>query len=348
MTALFIYLVVALGFSFLCSIAEAVLLSVTVAYISLQDQQGKRGAKLLRQLKSDVDKPLAAILSLNTIAHTVGAAGVGAQAAYVFGNQYLGVVSAVLTLLILIFSEIIPKTLGSFYWRKLALPTAYALKYLIIVLYPLVWLSKNITTKITMHPTLEGFSREEFAAMADLGKKEGQLSVSETHILQNLFKLREVYVEAVMTPSTVMFSLPEKNTVELFFNKYDDKRFSRIPLYSNNSDHISGFVLRSDLLTAQARGNGSNLLSNYKREIFAIPNKLSLLTAFELFVKKHAQIMYVVDEYGVVKGVITLEDIFETLTGLEIVDEGDATDDMQAFARKQWRKRAQKMGIDIK
>ncbi len=346
MTALLVYLFIALGFSFLCSIAEAVLLSVTTAYVSLLEQEGKPAAALLKKMKNDIDSPLAAILSLNTIAHTVGAAGVGAQAAYVFGSQYLGLISAVLTLLILIFSEIIPKTLGSFYWRKLAPVTAYTLKYLIIVLYPLVWLSKRITRRITLHPTLRGFSRAEFAAMANLGEQEGQLSEPEAKILKNLFKLREAHVESVMTPSTVMFSLPETNTVELFFNKYDDKRFSRIPIYANTEDQITGFVLRSDLLTAQARGNSEVTLSNYKREMFAVPNKVSLLTAFELFLEKHAQIMYVINEYGAIKGIVTLEDIFETLTGLEIVDEGDTTDDMQKLAKKQWRKRAKKMGID--
>jgi len=347
MTALFIYLAVALGFSFLCSIAEAVLLSVTTAYISLLEHEGKPAAGLLRTLKDDINSPLAAILSLNTIAHTVGAAGVGAQAAYVFGSQYLGIISAILTLLILIFSEIIPKTLGSVYWRHLAPATAYALKYLIIALYPLVWLSSKLTARIAVHPTLRGFSREEFSAMAHLGEREGQLSEQEAHILQNLFKLRDIHVKDAMTPSTVIFSLPETNTVELFFHKYDDKRFSRIPVYDGQADHITGFVLRSDLLTAQARDNRSSPLSNYKREILAIPAKVSLLTAFELFLEKRAHIMYVVNEYGEVRGLLSLEDILETLTGSEIVDEGDAIADMQKFAKKQWRKRAQNMGIDV-
>ncbi len=346
MTALVVYLLIALCVSFLCSIAESVLLSTTTAYISVREQKGKPGAGLLRKLKTDIDSPLAAILSLNTIAHTIGAAGVGAQAVHVFGNQYLGIVSAILTLLILFFSEIIPKTLGSIYWRKLAVSTAYLIKYLIIILYPLVWLSKQLTVKITAHPGLNGFSREEFAAMANLGKQEGQLSEPEAHILQNLFTLKETYVENVMTPSTVIFSLPEKSNVELFFNKYDGKRFSRIPVYAEAADEITGFVLRSDLLTARARGNGDTLLANYKREIFAIPDKVSLLTAFEYFLTKRAQIMVVVNEYGTTKGIVTLEDIFETLIGLEIIDEGDTTEDMQLLARKQWRKRAKEMGID--
>lgn len=347
MTALIIYLIIALGFSFLCSIAEAVLLSVSTAYISLLEQEGKASAQLLRRLKDDINSPLAAILSLNTIAHTVGAAGVGAQAAQVFGNNYVGIISAILTLLILVFSEIIPKTLGSHYWRKLAPMTAYSLKYLVIILYPLVWLSRILTRKLTVHPTLRGFSREEFAAMANLGEQEGQLSEQEADILENLFKLRETRVEDVMTPSTVIFSLPEDHNVEYFFNRYDDKRFSRIPIYKENPEQITGFVLRFDLLTSQARGNASSALSNYRRELFAIPDKLSLLAGFEYFLEKRAQILLVVDEYGAIKGLVTLEDVFETLMGLEIMDEGDRTEDMQQLARHQWRKRAQKMGINI-
>lgn len=346
MTTLLIYLIIALFFSFLCSIAEAVILSVTTAYISLLEQQGTAGADVLRRTKDNVESSLAAILSLNTIAHTIGAAGVGAQAAQIFGNQYLGIASAILTILILIFSEIIPKTLGSFYWRTLAIPTAYTLKYLVLVLYPFVWLSNKITTRMTQRRALQGFSREEFVAMANLGEQEGQLSEPEAHILQNLFKLRETHIEDVMTPISVVFALRANNSVELFFNKHDHQRFSRIPIYREAPDQIDGFVLRSDLLIAQARGNSSTLIGNYRRAIYAIPDKLSLLTAFESFIKMRAQIMYVVNEYGAVKGILTLEDIFETLMGLEIVDEGDTAEDMQDYARKQWRKKARKMGID--
>lgn len=347
MTSLFIYLTIALAFSFLCSIAEAVLLSVSSSYISLLEQQGKKGAELLRKFKSDIDSPLAAILSLNTIAHTIGAAGVGAEAARIFGSQYLGIISAVLTLLILIFSEIIPKTLGSFYWRQLAIGTAYVVKYLIIVLYPLVWLSKKITKNMTAHPTITGFSREEFAAMASLGEQEGQLSEPEAHILQNLFKLKETHVEEVMTPSTVIFHLPESTNVQSYFSEHQDKRFSRIPIYFETPDQITGLVLRSDLLAAKALGSSEKMLHEFKRDVPAIPDKVSLLMAFEMFVKKQVQMMYVVNEYGSLRGIITMEDIFETLIGLEIVDEGDVTADMQDLARKRWKLRAEKIGLDI-
>ncbi len=347
MITLLIYLAIALGFSFLCSIAEAVLLSVTTAYVTVLEREEKPSAALWQALKKDIDAPLSAILSLNTIAHTIGAAGVGAQATVVFGSGYLGITSAVLTLLILIFSEIIPKTLGSYYWRQLAPSVAYILKYLIKTLFPLVWLSKRMTRSFTVEPTLEGFSREEFAAMAQLGEAEGQLSTSEAKILHNLFKLSELKVEDVHTPSTVMFRLPASASVEYYFNKHKDSRFSRIPIYDEDPDHICGFVLRSDLLMAKSRGNGDSLLKNYQRQITAVLDRLSLLSCFEVFVKNDAQIMHVVDEYGSMKGVITQEDIFETLVGMEIVDESDHTDDMREFARRRWRKRAAEMGLEL-
>ena len=347
MTALFVYLAVALGFSFLCSIVEAVLLSVSTAYIRLLEAEGRRSGRLLKAMKQDIDAPLAAILTLNTIAHTAGAAGVGAQAANIFGDHLLGVASAILTLLILIFSEIIPKTLGSVYWRQLAPGVAYILKYLVKVLYPFVLLSKLITRKIAVHPTLSGFSREEFAAMASLGEQEGELSESEARILKNVFKLRDMKVSDVMTPRAVMYALPADITVDVFFNKYETHRFSRIPVYSETPDGIESFVLRSDLLKAKARGNSDKSLSNYRRDITAVPDKLSLLTVFEEFIKTRSQIMTVVDEYGVLKGLITLEDVIETLMGLEIVDEHDYVDDLQKLAKRRWRRRAEQLGIVI-
>lgn len=339
MTALLIYLAIALGFSFLCSIAEAVLLSVSTAYISLMVQQKKPFGKLLRQLKADIDRPLAAILTLNTIAHTAGAAGVGAQAALVFGNNSLGVVSAILTLLILVFSEIIPKTLGTVYWRKLAPSVAYLLKYMVWILAPFVWVAKILTDRLKVHPTLRGFSREEFAAMAALGEREGQLDAHEARILENVFRFRDMPVEVAMTPNIVIFSLAATSTVDAFVHRYQQNRYSRIPIYDNDKDHINGFVLRSDLLLAKTRGNGETPLANYRRELLVVPNTLPLLSALELSISNRAHMLLVVNEYGDTKGLITLEDIIETLIGFEIVDEHDKVVDLQAVARKLWQRK---------
>lgn len=347
MTLLIVYVAVALIFSFLCSIAEAVLLSTTTAHITLMEQQELPSGKLMSQLKEDINKPLAAILTLNTIAHTVGAAGAGAQAAIVFGNAWVGAASAILTLMILVFSEIIPKTLGATYWRQLAGTTAHALKFLVWLLHPFVWLSEKLTSGLSRSEEPEGFSREEFAAMAELGEQEGQLEERESRILKNLFLLDKTHVTAVMTPRPVVFSLPESLTVEEFFVAHNDTRFSRIPVYAHDREHHNGFVLKSDLLLAQARGNSDNLLSHYRRELKALQDRTSVSQAFEAFLHQRLHIMVIVDEYGGMEGIITLEDILETLLGLEIMDEQDKQVDMQEHARQLWRKRAQAMGLEI-
>lgn len=339
MTLLVLYVLSALIFSFLCSIAEAVLLSVTSGYIELKQQENEKIGRLLKKLKADVNKPLAAILTLNTIAHTIGAAGAGAQAIAVFGEAYLGVISAILTLLILIFSEIIPKTLGAQYWRQLAPITALALKHLIWLLYPFVKMSEKLTGGFSHEATLTGFSRNEFMAMAELSAREGQLAEQESIMMKNMLLLNVMTIKDAMTPRTVMFSLASHLTVATFFHKYDHIRFSRIPIFNDNADDIVGFILRSDILLAQARGNTEKILQDYQREMPSLLGKMTLSHAFDELVRTKSHILLVVCEYGSVEGILTLEDILETLLGLEIVDEGDKTEDMQKLARKLWKKR---------
>ncbi|MBT3064291.1 MAG: hemolysin family protein, partial [Candidatus Thiodiazotropha sp. (ex Lucina pensylvanica)] len=345
MLLLTVYVLIALGFSFLCSIAEAVILSVTHPYISVLDQEGNRAAPILREMKRDINDPLAAILTLNTTAHTIGAAGAGAQAAVVFGSGYVGVASGVLTFMILVFSEIIPKTLGANYWRQLAPVTAYTLKFLIWILYPFVVMSAMLTRLLSRGKAHGQFRRDEFTAMAEAGIEEGKLDQHESLILKNLFLLRDTRVTDVMTPRTVVFSLDEKVLVKDYFDKHNSSRFSRIPVYHKDRDHVTGFVLRSDLLLSHARGNSENSLDVYRREMPAIPDNSSLQVAFELFIEKRSHIMLVVDEYGSMEGILTLEDILETMLGIEIVDEGDRIDDMRKLARRLWKKRANRMGL---
>ena len=347
MTLLIIYISFALLISFLCSIAEAVLLSVTTAHISVLEQEEKQAGPLLRQLKGDINKPLAAILTLNTIAHTVGAVGAGAQAVLVFGNAWLGVISALMTLMILVFSEIIPKTLGATYWRSLSGITAHGLKLLIRLLYPFVVMSELLTRKLSHENQIEGFSREEFAAMADLGEQEGQLAERESRILKNMFLLHETVVTDVMTPRPVVFSLPESLTVYDYFDKHYDSRFSRIPVYSDHDEQLTGFVLKDDLLLAQARHNTDSTLETYRRDLQTLSDKSSLSDAFDEVLHQRAHIMVIIDEYGGMEGIITMEDILETLLGLEIMDESDKTADMQQYARRMWKKRAETMGISL-
>ncbi len=347
MGLLIFYISIALGFSFLCSIAEAVLLSVSTAYIELLQKEGKPAGEQLLKLKQDIDKPLAAILTLNTAAHTIGAAGAGAQAAVVFGSAYLGIASGVLTLMILVFSEIIPKTLGAQHWRALAPLTAYLVAWLVRILYPFVLMSRVITRMISPEKQVLGFNRHEFRAMAELGEREGQLEQHESKILQNLFRLRETRVEDVMTPRAVVFTVSESMTVGDYFSSYEGERFSRIPVYRSDKDHMTGFVLRSDLLLAQARGDSDNKLTTYLRSLETMPEFTPVADAFERFLAKRAHIMVTVDAYGSVTGIITLEDILETLLGLEIVDEGDKITDMRELAHRLWRRRARSMGLNI-
>ncbi|HBR98521.1 MAG TPA: hemolysin [Gammaproteobacteria bacterium] len=347
MTLLIIYITIALLFSFICSVSEAVLLSVTTAHVSVLDQEGKRSAPLWRALKADINKPLAAILTLNTIAHTVGAVGAGAQATAVFGNEWVGLISAVLTLLILIFSEIIPKTLGAVHWRALSSITAHWLRFLVWAMYPFVVLSELLTRGLSHDKPIEGFSREEFAAMADLGEREGQLHERESRILKNMFLLQETYVTDVMTPRPVVFCLPESLTVFGYFDNHYDSRFSRIPIYDQDKELFTGFVLKDDLLLAQARDETDNTLSTYRRELSTLLDKTPLSDAFDAVLQQREHMMVIVDEYGGTEGIITLEDILETLLGLEIMDESDKTADMQQYARSLWRKRAIAMGMAV-
>lgn len=346
MLLLISFVLFALVFSFLCSIAEAVILSVTPAYTAILEKQGKPSGPLLRKLKANIGKPLAAILTLNTIAHTIGAAGAGAQVAAVFGSAYLGVAAVVLTLLILFLSEIIPKTLGARHWRKLAPATAYGLKFLIWVLYPFVRITARLTRGLTEGPTLDGFSRQEFSAMAELSAEQGRLAERESLVLKNLMLLRETPVTAAMTPRPVVFSVPASLTVEAFFDRHEGERFSRIPLYEGDPDQTDGFVLRSDLLLARARGDAALPVGRLRRDMPIMPESLSLARAFNQILQGRAQIAQIVDEYGCTAGILTLEDIIETLLGLEIVDEGDRAIDMQEHARRLWRRRAREMGLE--
>lgn len=346
MTLLVTYVLIALVFSFLCSIAEAVILSVTSAYVAILENENNPAGRLLRELKDDINKPLAAILTLNTIAHTIGAAGAGAQASVVFGSGSVGIASAVLTLLILIFSEIIPKTLGATYWRALAPATAQGLRVLIWLLYPFVKLSALITGDMAEGPRLSGFSRREFSAMADLSASEGQLGEQEAEMLQSLLRLRSTRVREALTPRTVVFSLPEDMTVADWLDRHADAGFSRVPLYVDDKDEVTGFVLRGDLLLAHARGESDKPLRAFRRAMETIVDSLTLAQAMREFRRVRVHIMLVVDEYGDFEGILTLEDAIETLLGLEIVDEADKAEDMQDVARRLWKHRAKTRRVD--
>lgn len=346
MGLLVFYLLLALGVSFLCSILEAVLLSVTPSYVAALEQEGSVIGQRLRELKDDIDRPLAAILSLNTIAHTVGAAGVGAQAERVFGSTYVAIISAILTLLILVFSEIIPKTLGAVYWRRMAPAVTRILRVIEWTMLPFVWLSKGITRLLSSKEDRSAsVSREEITALAELGKEEGIFEEEESRILKNLFRFSSLRVRDIMTPRTVVQALPEDKTIDDVVEENSEFRFSRIPVYTENRDDITGYVLKDEILLKAAQEEDQLTLRELKREILAIPDALPLPELFERLLDRLEHIALVVDEYGGTAGIVSMEDVVETLLGLEIVDEVDSAKDMQVLARQQWLRRARRLGL---
>jgi CBS domain containing-hemolysin-like protein len=341
------YVLLALLFSFLCSVAEAALLSITPLYIEGEMEKRPKRARLLKQLKQDnVDRSLAAILTLNTIAHTVGAIGAGAQATLVFGNTWFGLFSVAMTLMILFFSEIIPKTIGAIYWSRLVGPTVFFVRTLIVMLFPIVWLSEKMTKVISRGKDITVFSRDEFMAMARVGAETGDIKDNESRIIRNLMQLRSLRVSDVMTPSTVISALSEDLTITDALQQIAVSPFSRLPVFKTDIDDITGFVLRDDVLLKKARGKGDGTLGSLKRDIFLVPETISVSILLERFLKNRQHIALVVDVHGATRGLVTLEDLIETLIGVEIIDEVDKIEDMRAFARKLWIDRARALGIE--
>ncbi|MGE4441449.1 MAG: hemolysin family protein [Desulfomicrobium sp.] len=337
---------VALGFSFLCSVAEAVLLSITPSYIaSLREKNPARADVLSRLRLERVDQSLSAILTLNTIAHTVGAIVAGAQAVVVFGNAWIGLFSAVMTLLILFLSEIVPKTIGAMYWQALTGATAHFTNAIIKILYPLVWLSNGLTRIIARGKTEHVFSREEFIAMAGIGERSGHLEEHESRIIRNIFRFGSVAITAVMTPRTVMTALRQDMTIAESLPLVTGTPFSRLPVYGTDLDDITGVVLKDEVLICMSRGSCDGTLASIKRQILSVPDSLSLSDLLEFFLDKRQHLAIVLDEYGGTRGLVTLEDVVETLFGMEIMDEMDNVADMQALARQQWEKRARALGV---
>lgn len=348
-TMLIVYFCLAILVSFACSIFEAVLLSVSQPYIATLKKTQPLVGKKWEALKTRINGPLTSILTLNTIAHTVGSIGVGKEVAGLASNsQYSGwiegLTAAFMTFAVLVLSEIIPKTLGARYWRKLAPIVGMLLEKLTWLMTPLVWFIGLFGG--SGHDEAE-FSREELKVMADIGLKKGKLKEGESRMLKNLLRMRDIEAKHVMTPRVVVFSLSEETTVGEFLTQYEECPFSRIPLFRGNPDIVTGFALRDDLLLAAAKAQTENRLSTFARPIASVLESMRLPEAFDRMAENRDQISLVVDEYGGLAGLITLEDIIETLLGLEIVDEADTNADMQEFARSQWEKRAKKMGLTI-
>lgn len=342
MITLISYLLLALIVSFLCSIMESVLLSTPQSFLIVKHEMGHHWARSFIDLKTKIDKPLSAILSLNTIAHTVGAAGVGAQAVKVFGDAYFGLISAVLTILILVITEIIPKTIGARYWKHLTKVSYYTIKVMIFITYPLVIMSSVITKVFSNQKDDQTTSREEIAALASIGTNEGLFSDKENKIIQNILRLKNVKVTEIMTPRVVVAAADEKLPLVDFLKNKDYLKFSRIPVYSGNDENITGYVFRQKVFEYLAENKSNVKLGEIKRDIVIVPNTMVLFLLWEKLLEKKEHIALIVDEYGGLDGIVTMEDIIETLLGLEIVDETDTITDMQEYARERWLTRQTK------
>ena len=316
-------------------------MSTPMSFISMKENEGNKTATLMKRYKNNVDRPVGAILSLNTIAHTIGSAGVGAESIKIFGEEYFGLISAILTLLILVLSEIIPKTIGASYWRSLAMTSTKIIRVLIFITYPLVLLSEVITKIFTPKNHQVSVSREEVSAMVDVGTTEGIFRESESKIIKSCIHLAGVKAREIMTPSIVVETANTSLTIKEFYDQ-QTWNFSRIPVYDTNKDYIVGYVLKDMVLKALSDDKFDTKLSDMIRSILSFNEDDSVYQIWEKMLEKREHISIIVDEYGCLRGVVSMEDIIETMTGVEIVDEDDVAVDMQAFAKEKSRRMMQK------
>jgi len=346
-TLIILFFLISICASFLCSVLEAVLLSISPAYAETQNTENPVIGQALADFQKNVDRPLAAILTLNTIAHTVGAIGVGAQATMIWGESITAtlLVPVIMTLAILILSEIIPKTIGAVYWKELAGFTVKTLKIIIVLLGPLVAVSQFITRLLMKDKSKSVLSRADFTAMANLGVKEGVLDERESNFMRNFLKFDSVCAEDIMTPRTVLIAAPQEQSLSDFHQEHPNLRFSRVPIYAESIDHVTGYVIRDDVLSALLENKGNEALQGLRRELNVVELRYPLTDLFTYFINKHSHMALVVDKFGGTAGVVTMEDVIETLLGLEIVDEVDGEVNMQALAREQWRRRATRIGL---
>ncbi|PCJ30972.1 MAG: transporter [Gammaproteobacteria bacterium] len=338
MTLLITYLVISIGVSFICSVLEAVLLSITPSYVEHIAKQSPKKAKTLVEVRARLDQSISSILIVNTFAHTMGAVGVGAQATLLFGPRWETLIAVLLTLVILYFSEIIPKTMGALFWRQLAIPAAQIIYWLIRLVYPLIWLS-SLITKPFRNNKQDEITREEIIAFASLGHKMGSLISQENDYLVNVLRLREIKTEQILTPRSVLHSLSEDTSVSEALDLEKTTQFTRIPVYKDTLDNITGLVINRELLIAERKGNAEISIQQLSKPITRVSENLPVQQLLDLFIKKQEHLFLVEDEYGQLAGIVTLEDAIETMLGREIVDETDTVDDLQQLAKTNYRDR---------
>lgn len=339
MTLIIALSILVLTVSFLCSMLEAVLLSVTPAYVALLVKDGKRSGKLLERLKENIDRPISAILTLNTVSHTLGAAAIGALVHEYYGNTAVTIASVLLTILILVLSEILPKIIGVSYWKELSTFSAYGVQLLIFVMYPVVRLSEILGGIFKKSDDEAAVTREEIITTAEIGVEEGSLQKKESTIIKNLLMLDNIYVSDIMTPRSVVFALDSQMTVEEVAQQHKPIRFSRIPVYNDNLDHIVGLTHRYKILEALSSDHHDKKISELMTNITTVSERMTVAALIDYFIKQKEHLSLAIDEYGVITGLVSLEDAIETLLGVEIVDEFDHIADMRQYALEQWQQR---------
>ena len=341
MTLLVIYLLLTLILSFMCSLLEATLLSSTSSYIESLDKKGysPKTVDLAKDVKQNIDKSISSILTLNTFANTMGAAGVGAQAAIIFGSNWQAVIAFILTLMVLFISEIFPKTLGAIYWRKFIVPATYIISFMIKITYPFIFLATFITNALQKGRKNEAnFSKDEIITIVDMSEKEGVIQAKESILIKNLFKLKNIKAKDIMTPRTVVFALDYKTSVKEALLNDNLYVYSRIPVYNDSIDDIAGVVFKQTILEKRVKKKKKTLLKDIMVPVHKVPENLSVSVLFDLFIRMKMHLFLVQDEYGQTSGVVTLEDTLETMLGIEIVDEMDQVTDMQEFAKDESRR----------
>lgn len=338
MTLLIFYLCLAIGVSFICSILEAVLLSITPSYVELKIGQNSKAGQHLKDVRDNLDQSISAILILNTFAHTMGAAGVGSQAILLFGAQWESIIAVLLTLAILYLSEIIPKTLGASYWKSLAVPAVRLISFLVKLVYPLVWLS-SFVNNLFKKKDQDSVSREEILAFAALGYKGGALGKQENQLVENILALKATTTEQILTPRSVVHAFDSKTTVSQALNHDLTERFTRIPVYAGTIDNTIGVINNRNLLDLEREGKGTQELEGFAQPLHRVSTNLPVLDLINLFIDRKEHIFLVEDQYRQTSGIVTLEDGIETLLGKEIVDETDVTEDMQKLAKSSFRDR---------
>ncbi len=330
-------MIVSIALSALCSMLEATLLSTPLSYITGLEEQGRNGAARLKRLKQNPDRPISAILCLNTIANTVGASIVGSLVYEVYGDALVGVFSTIFTFAILIFSEIIPKTIGTSYWRSLALPASVIINSMIFITFPLVWILERMQKLISSRSNQVSVSREDISAMVSVATEEEVIETEEKKMIQNLLKLDEVTAHEIMTPSVVVEMVPGSMSIKEFYDS--DNTHSRILVYDeDNDEYVVGYVLRSEVLEKMAEDNFNTPLNDIIRPILTFSEEDSVADIWEKLLEKKEHISAILDEYGSLRGIVTMEDVIETMLGQEIVDEKDEVVDMQEYAKDQWEK----------